>query len=60
MRDGDAGVQERELAQALRQRVEAELGGLEDLRVGLERDLGAALLRGAGDLEVGAAASPRS
>ena len=31
-RDGDAGVQERELAQALRQRVEAELDDLEDLR----------------------------
>ena len=36
MRDGDAAVEERELAQPLRQRVEAELGGLEDLRVGLE------------------------
>ncbi len=35
-RDDDAGVQERELAQALRQRVEAQLGGFEDLRVGLE------------------------
>ena len=52
MRDGDAAVQERELAQPLRQRVEAELGRLEDLRVGLERDLRAALLRRAGDLEI--------
>ena len=43
-RDGDAAVQERELAQPLRQRVEAVLGRLEDLRVGLEGDLGAALL----------------
>jgi hypothetical protein len=55
-RDRDAAVQERELAQPLRERVEAELGGLEDLRVGLERDLGAALLRRAGDLEIGPAA----
>ena len=31
-RDGDAAVQERELAQALRQRVEAEVDRLEDLR----------------------------
>ena len=51
--DEDAAVEERELAQALRQRVEAVLGGLEDLRVGLERDLRAAPLRRAGDLEVG-------
>ena len=43
-RDRDAGVEERELAQPLRQRLEAELGGLEDRGVGLERDLGAALL----------------
>ena len=35
-RDGDAAVQERELAQAVRQRVEAELDRLEDLGVGLE------------------------
>ena len=48
----EAGVEERELAQALRERVEAELGGLEDLRVRLERDLGAAALGGAGDREV--------
>ena len=38
-RDDEAGVQERELAQALGQRVEAEVGGLEDLRVRLEGDL---------------------
>ena len=45
--DGDrhAAVEERELAQPLRERVEAELHGLENLRVGLERDLRAALLR---------------
>ena len=52
-RDSDAGVEERELAQALRQRVEAEVRRLEDLRVGLEGDLGAALLGGAGDDEIG-------
>ena len=51
-RDRDAGVQERELAQAAGQRVEAEVDDLEDLRVGLERDLGAAALGGAGDREV--------
>ena len=43
-RDDDAAVQERELAQALRERVEAEVRGLENLRVGLERDLRAAAL----------------
>ena len=53
MRDRDAAVEERELAQPLRQRVEAELGRLEDLRVGLEGDLGAALLGRAGRLEIG-------
>jgi hypothetical protein len=52
-RDGDAGVEEGELAQALGERVEAEFGRLEDLRVGLEGDLRAALLRRAGRLEVG-------
>ena len=51
--DEDAAVEERELAQPLRQRVEAVFGRLEDLRVGLERDLRAAALRRAGDLEVG-------
>ena len=50
---GDAGVEERELAQPLRQRVEAELDGFEDLRVGLERDLGAARLGRAGDQQIG-------
>src|SRR5688572_4601569 len=43
-RDQDAAVQEGELAQPLRQRVEAVLGGFEDLSVGPERDLGAAAL----------------
>ena len=50
-RDQDAAVQERELAQALRQRVEAEDRGLEDLCVGLEGDLGAAPLGRAGHIE---------
>ena len=45
---GHAAVEERELAQALRQRVEAEFGGLEDLRIGPERDLGPALVGRAG------------
>ena len=47
-RDADAGVQEGEFAQALRQRVEAELDRFEDLGVGLEGDLRAALLGDAG------------
>jgi hypothetical protein len=51
-RDQDAAVEEGELTQALRQRVEAVLGGLEDLRVGPERDLGAAALRRARDLQI--------
>ena len=51
--DRDAAVEERQLAQPLRQRVEAELGRLEDLLVRLEGDLGAALLGRAGDLEIG-------
>ena len=51
-RDRDAAVEEGQLAQARRQRVEAVFGGLEDLRVGLEGDLGAALLGRARDLEV--------
>ena len=38
-RDRQAAVQVRQLAQALAQHLEAELGPLEDLRVGLERDL---------------------
>src|SRR4051812_2370029 len=49
--DEDAAVEERELAQPLRQRVEAVFGGLEDLRIGLERHLRSAPLRGAGHLE---------
>src|SRR5688572_801532 len=52
-RDHDAAVQEREFPQSLRQRVEAVLGGLEDLGVGPERDLGAATLSCAGDLQIG-------
>ncbi len=51
-RDRDAGVQERELAQPLRERLEAEVRGLEDVAVGLERDLGAALLRLARDVQL--------
>ena len=51
--DVDAGVEEGELAQPLRERVVAELAGLEDLAVRLERDLGAAPLGRAGDLELG-------
>ena len=52
-RDENAAVQERELAQALRQDVEAEDRRLENLRVGLEGDLRAAPLRRAGDFERG-------
>ena len=51
-RDEDAAVQEGELAQPLRERVEAVFGRLEDLRVRLEGDLRAAPLRGAGDFEI--------
>ena len=42
--DVHAAVQERQLAQPLRQDVEAVFGGLEDQVVGLERDAGAALV----------------
>ena len=52
-RDRDAGVQKRELAQTAGQRIEAEVDGLEDLRIGPERHLRAAALRRAGDGEVG-------
>ena len=52
-RDDDAAVQEGQFAQPLRERVEAVDGGLEDLRIGLERDLRAASLGGAGNLEIG-------
>ena len=52
-RDRHAAVQEGQLAQPLGQRVEAELGGLEDLRIRLEGDLGAAFLGRTGDRELG-------
>jgi len=42
-RDEDAAVQERQLAKALGEDVEAEDRRLEHLRIRLERDLGAAL-----------------
>ena len=45
-RDLQALVQERQLAQPLRERVEVELGRVHDGRVGLEGDLGAGLLAG--------------
>jgi len=50
-RDVDAAIQERELAQALREDVEAERRGLEDERIRLEGDLGAALIGDAGFLD---------
>ena len=50
--DGDAGVEERELAQPVLQRGEIELGHGEGLLRGQERHLGAALVAGvAGDRE---------
>ena len=49
--DEDPAVQERELAQALREGVEAEGGGLEDLAVRLEGDLGAAAVGDPGVLD---------
>ena len=51
-RNRDAAVQEGQLAEPLRQRVEAVIGRLEDLRVRLERDSRAALLRRARDFEL--------
>jgi hypothetical protein len=51
-RDRDAAIQERELTQALGERIEAEFRGLEDLIVRPEGDLGSALLRRARDVEV--------
>ena len=51
--DRDAAVEECQLAEAGGQRVEAVLRRLENLRVGPERDLCAALLRRAGHLEIG-------
>ena len=59
-RDDHAGVQECQLPEAVRQRIEAVLDGLEDLIVGLERDLGAAPLRAARHLEPGSRVRPRS
>ena len=50
-RDQDAAVEERELAQPVRQGVEAVLDRLEHLRVRLERHLGAAPLRRAGHFQ---------
>ena len=47
-----AGVQERELAQPVRQGVEAEVDALEDPGVRTERDLGPSPLRRADNLEV--------
>ena len=52
-RDENARVEKRQLAETLSERVEAELDGLEDVLVGTERDLGAALLRRPGCLDVG-------
>jgi hypothetical protein len=51
-RDRDAAVEKRELAQALGQRIEAELDRLEYLRIGPKRDLRAPLLGRAGDFEL--------
>src|SRR5688572_6600546 len=51
--DEDAAIQERQLTEPLRQRVEAVLRRLEDLRIRPERHLRAALLRGAGGHELG-------
>jgi hypothetical protein len=59
-RDEDAAVEERELAQALRQRVEAVLGGFEDLRVGPERDLRAARVASCRRASRSAVGVPRS
>jgi hypothetical protein len=42
--DENAAVEERELAEALRERVEAVLDGLKNLRIGPEGDLGSAAL----------------
>ena len=58
-RDQNAGVQERELAKALRKRVEAELDRLENLLVGREGDLGTAFLGRTGDIEIGLRLSSR-
>ena len=50
--DADAGVQERQLAEPVGERVEAVLGDVEDLRVGVERDLGAGLVGRADGVEI--------
>jgi hypothetical protein len=50
-RDPDATVQERQLAEPLREDVEAEIDVLEDERIGLEGDTGAALVGDAGLLD---------
>ena len=50
-RDDEAGVQERQLAEAAREDVELELGRREDLVIGLEGDLRARLVRVADDGE---------
>ena len=52
-RDRDAAVQERELAEPVGQRVEAEFDGLEDVGIRLEPDLRAAPLRRAGGEQIG-------
>ncbi len=49
--DRDAAVQERKLTQPLGEDIEAEDDGFEDLDVRLERHLGAATLRRAGNFE---------
>ena len=51
-RDRHAGIEEGEFAQPLRQRFEAKVGCLENLGVGLKRDLGSALLGLTGDVEI--------
>ena len=51
-RDEDAPVQERQLTQPLRERVEAEDRRLEDVGIRFEADLGAAPFRRAGRLEI--------
>ena len=51
-RDQDAGVQECQLAQPLREGIEAEICGLENVGIGAERDFRAALFRRARHLEL--------
>src|SRR6266508_5233909 len=57
-RDQHAGIEKRELAQTLGERVEAELRCFEDLRIGLECNLRAALLRRPGDGKIAERLSP--